>query len=131
MSETYDVVTKTTFTDFVRKNKEIEFAKDDKEYRGKWIRDYLGNCIYVYVKDDTDEIVGIKRYAENNAFLILYLLVVRENALIMTEYDPKYYDGLINDGVSDPYKNYKNSTRVFLEFVRQDDDCKEWLKKLA
>lgn len=110
MSEIYDVITKTTFTEFIRKNKEVEFAKEDKEYGGKWIEDFMGNVVFAYVKDDNDELVGLHRYAGNSAFLILYLLVTREDALIMTEYDPRFYDGLIDDGVSDPYFNYKEST---------------------
>jgi hypothetical protein len=131
MSEIYDVITKTTFTDFIRKNKEVEFAKDDKEYGGKWIKDFMGNVVFAYVKDDNDELVGLHRYAGNSAFLILYLLVMREDALIMTEYDPRFYDGLIDDGVSDPYLNYKESTQAFLDFVNENQDCQEWLKILA
>lgn len=130
MSEFYDVFTKTTFTDFIRKNKEVEFAKDDKEYGGKWIKDFLGNHVFAYVRDDTDEILGLKRHAGNTALLIIYLLIVRENALVMTEYDPMFYDGPIKDGISDPYENYYASTASFLSYILESENCKDWLKAL-
>jgi hypothetical protein len=131
MSEMYDVITKTTFTDFIRKNKEIKITKEDKESGSNWIKDFLGNNVYVCINAKTDEILGIKRYGLNCAFLILYILVAREDALIMTEYDPRFYDGLISDGVTDPYLNYRDSTQAFLDFVSEDNDCQEWLRLIT
>ena len=120
MSEFYDIFTKTTYSEFIRKNKEIKFLKLDTDYDGKWIKDFMGNKVLILFREDNNEIYGLKSDETSLPFLVLYLLVERENALIGSVKEPFLNHASSNnilDYANEFRQMYKDNTASFVCFV--------------
>ena len=133
MSEFYDIFTKTTYLEFIRKNKQVKFFKEDTDYDGKWIIDFMGNQVLILFREDNNEIYGLKSDERGSPFLVLYLLVEREKALIGPVNEPFLNHASTNniiDYANECLEMYKDNTASFQSFVKDNDDCKDWLEIL-
>ncbi|HMT78245.1 MAG TPA: hypothetical protein PKA44_11065 [Saprospiraceae bacterium] len=133
MTEFYDIFTNTTYQEFIRNNWEIRFLKEDTDYDGKWVKDFMGNQVLLLIREDTNEIYGLKSEAKSSPFLVLYLLAERGNALIGLVKDPILNHASSNnilDYANEFHNKYKDNTACFLAFVKDNDECQKWLQIL-